>query len=103
MAVSSAVPVCPAPLTPSVLSIEDWSEFPVHSPQRTALVRNFSRNFTRLVRQDPRSVRQLARDMGVSPTSVMHWQSGTRKPQYAKLWKIADCFSVPFSELLKEE
>lgn len=103
MSLSSDTPAYPAPLIPSVLSIDDWSEFPVNSPQRTALVRNFSRNFTRLVHQDPRSVRQLARDMGVSPTSVIHWQSGTRKPQYAKLWKIANCFSVPFSELLKEE
>lgn len=88
---------------PAVLSIEDWSDFPVGSPQRTRLVRNFSRNFSRLVRQDPRSVRQLARDMGVSPTSIIHWQSGTRKPQYAKLWKIADCFAVSLPDLLYGE
>lgn len=90
-------------LSSPVFSIEDWSDFPVGSSRRTQVIRNFSRNFSRLVQQDPRSVRELARDMGVSPTSIVLWQAGTRKPQYAKLWKISDCFSVSLADLLQDQ
>lgn len=82
-------------LTPSV-----WSGILQNTTERKEIEQNFAINFTRLVREDPRSRKELSRDMGISLSTLDRWKTGGIKPQYSKLLDIADCFSVTPVELI---
>jgi repressor LexA len=62
----------------------------------------FSKNLLRCIERSDKTQRELARAVGVSPSTICDWTRGRAYPRMDKLQKLADYFGISKSELVEE-
>lgn len=60
----------------------------------------FSRNLTYLIEQSGKQQKEIAKDLGISYTTLNTWVRGASMPNTAKIQTLADYFNVLKSDLL---
>ena len=63
----------------------------------------FNKNLQKLRIKRSLSQQDLANAIGVTRSSVANYESGTRRPSFENLIKLADYFNVTCDELIREE
>ena len=61
----------------------------------------FSENLTRLLSKSDKTQLDLARQMGVAPSTVSSWCTGDKMPRMDKVEWMAEFFDVPTSVLIE--
>jgi transcriptional regulator with XRE-family HTH domain len=62
----------------------------------------FSKNLVRYIERSDKTQRELARVVGVSPSTICDWTRGRAYPRMDKLQKLADYFGISKSELVED-
>jgi transcriptional regulator with XRE-family HTH domain len=62
----------------------------------------FSKNLLRYIERSDKTQRELARAVGVSPSTICDWTRGRAYPRMDKLQKLADYFGISKSELVED-
>lgn len=60
-------------------------------------------NFSRLIKQRKITAYRVAKETGISQSTLSDWKNGKSTPKVDKLMKIADYLNVPLEELLKDK
>ena len=63
-------------------------------------INRFAEKFDKMIRESGMSKRMVANKIGVTPTAVTCYTNGTRIPKAPIMYKIAELFHVPVSDLL---
>ena len=62
----------------------------------------FAANLSRYIERSDKSKRSLAREIGVSASTICDWTSGRAYPRMDKLQRLADCFGISKADLVEE-
>ena len=62
----------------------------------------FSKNLLRYIERSNKTQRELAKAVGVSPSTICDWKSGRAYPRMDKLQKLADFFGISKSDLVED-
>ena len=62
----------------------------------------FSKNLLRYIERSDKTQRELAKAVGVSPSTICDWTRGRAYPRMDKLQKLADYFGISKSDLVED-
>lgn len=74
-----------------------WSEM---TQDKSEMEQNLGHKLDYLIVSSNLSTRSLAKEIGVSPTSISLWRNGQRKPNFSRALKLAQYFQIPVTDLL---
>ena len=63
----------------------------------------FARNLSKYIAESGKSKREIARDLGVSPSGLCDWTAGRAYPRIDKIQSLAEYFGITKSDLVEEE
>lgn len=63
----------------------------------------FSRNLTKLLSKYDKTQKEVAEELGISPTTFNSWCTGDRMPRMDKIQLLSNYFNVLKSELIDDE
>ena len=63
----------------------------------------FARNLEKYIAQSGKSKREIAKDLGVSPSGLCDWTAGRAYPRIDKIQSLAEYFGIKKSDLVEEE
>ena len=62
----------------------------------------FSRNLSRYVEMSKKSRREIAKDLGISPSTFADWVNGRVYPRMNKVQRLAEYFGINKAELVED-
>ena len=63
----------------------------------------FARNLEKYIAQSGKSKREIAKDLGVSPSGLCDWTAGRAYPRIDKIQLLAEYFGIKKSDLVENE
>ena len=64
---------------------------------------NFSEKIQKLRKERNISIRQMAKDINVSPTSIMNWEKGkVKRMQFCHIFAVLNYFKISLLSFLSE-
>ena len=63
----------------------------------------FARNLSKYISESGKSKREIAKDLGVSPSGLCDWTAGRAYPRIDKIQLLAEYFGIKKSDLVENE